>query len=391
MYKYTLKQTSKILITGARAPFSLTLLRMFASQGYIVHMADSTHLPLSRFSKYNTKFHHLPKACDSRYTDELQKIITSESIDLLIPTCEEILHLSKSLKKLSKYCEVFSSTHEELLALHNKYSFIEICQSLSLPVPRTTLIPHNKFLDNWKDRALESKIVIKPVFSRFGSNVYIGPPEESTNFMSQTDGQFPFVAQQFISGKQLCTYSIVRDGEINLHTAYYSRDTFGKGASVSFVHVEHEEALAFVRTLCQKINFTGQIGIDFIENNDGIFAIEANPRTTCGITLFQDDPEQVVDIFRTSNSTRSLSPNVQNEYGLKIALFALFFKQKNFSTTYLKRIFHIKDIVFNKKDPLPIIGQILSLLEFTWLSLKTRTSFSQATTFDIEYNGSYED
>ena len=46
-----------------------------------------------------------------------------------------------------------------------------------------------------------------------------------------------------------------------------------------------------MRTLVKSLNFTGQLGIDFIEDANGeIAAIECNPRLTGGVYLIKDSP-----------------------------------------------------------------------------------------------------
>lgn len=51
--------------------------------------------------------------------------------------------------------------------------------------------------------------------------------------------------------------------------------------------MEHEEIYEWVRQFVQATGFSGQVGFDFIETEDGqLYAIECNPRATSGIHLF---------------------------------------------------------------------------------------------------------
>ena len=54
---------------------------------------------------------------------------------------------------------------------------------------------------------------------------------------------------------------------------------------------DREAILDWVRSFVQATEYTGQIGLDFIEDSAGnIAAIECNPRLTGGMYLLKDDP-----------------------------------------------------------------------------------------------------
>ena len=46
-----------------------------------------------------------------------------------------------------------------------------------------------------------------------------------------------------------------------------------------------------------------------------------------------------------------------------------------------------QDVIFSPKDPLPFFLQALSLLEISYLKFSQNTTWLEATTGDIEYNG----
>ena len=89
----------------------------------------------------------------------------------------------------------------------------------------------------------------------------------------------PWVAQEYISGQQYHTYSICHNGYITAHATYPSTFTAKRNTAIVFQHVDHPAIFKWVKTFVEKNQYTGQIGFDFIETQDGqLSALECNPR-----------------------------------------------------------------------------------------------------------------
>ena len=100
----------RVLITGARAPVALDLIRRFHRHGYQVFACDCNRAALGYFSNRVKKSFRVPSPRDSaaRFIDALQKITTQHEIELIIPTCEEVFILPR--RKINLVAR-FSSTH----------------------------------------------------------------------------------------------------------------------------------------------------------------------------------------------------------------------------------------------------------------------------------------
>ncbi len=57
---------------------------------------------------------------------------------------------------------------------------------------------------------------------------------------------------------------------------------------------------------------------------------------------------------------------------------------------FRKELYNGKDVLFKTNDIKPSLSQILSLAEITYKKIKYTTTFLQATTEDIEWNGNYD-
>jgi hypothetical protein len=163
-------------------------------------------------------------------------------------------------------------------------------------------------------------------YSRFASRTLILPALREALSMLTFDRTW--IAQQFVAGRQFCSYSVSQHGRIVAHVVYPAIFTAGQGATISFQAVEHEKIFHWVHTFASHFNVTGQMAFDFIESPDGeAYVLECNPRATSGVHLLASNPRFVESFFDpriecvrpTSNSPRMLG-TAMLVYGLPDAL-----------------------------------------------------------------------
>jgi predicted ATP-grasp superfamily ATP-dependent carboligase len=227
------------------------------------------------------------------------------------------------------------------------------------------------------------------VYSRFAARVLIAPTiKEATQAMTSGPA-CAWIAQEFMEGRQICTYSIAHKGTLTAHTTYRADFTAGRGAAIVFEHIYHPVIFEWVQLFVSQLGFTGQIAFDFIETSDGsVVALECNPRATSGIHLFSNEG----DITRAflDDSIVCLTPKKQQAamlstgmlvYGLPTSL------KKRQLVKWLTKFFTSRDVVFDARDPLPFLLQWRSIISYSRLGRKLGISALAASTFDIEWNG----
>lgn len=382
---------TSILITSGRAPVTLELARLFTGAGYKVFVADSMKHQLCTNSRYVAKNFLVPppKYQPTEYINALVEIIKQENIDLLIPTCEDIFYISHGLSRLESHCQVFAESLDKLNKLHNKWEFICYVNQLGLTTPKTWLIQSQQELDNIVNLSTLNKLVLKPVYSRFASNVQI---------LSQPINKIPeieinqtkaWVVQEFITGKHYCSYSIAHQGKITAHAVYPTVFTAGKGSCIYFEAINHEQVLKWVKTFVEADNFTGQIAFDFIESNDGIiYPLECNPRAISAIHLFKKS-DKLHEAFLNINDSIIQPQDKQSAmiamamiiYGLPSAIIS------NRLFAWLKIIIKTQDVIFRLSDMMPFLSIFVILWQSLKISLKTGLSLQQVSTQDIEWDG----
>ena len=349
----------KILLTGTRAPATLDLARRLSAEGAEVIGADSMRYPTGRFSRAFRRHHRLPSPRHHHavFASALIDLVTSEKVDLLWPTCEEVFHIAKLHEPLSSITRVLAPPMERLIRLHDKLQFARYTQQLGNPVQAP---------ESWSAEGAPCNVhlVWKPCYSRFGSRTLFGTPP------SDTKG---WMAQEFITGQEFCSFALCVEGQVNVLTFYTAAVRVGKGASCAFVPHWSADAAEFVVAVAKDLHLTGCIAFDFIQRDNGqVMVIECNPRLTSGLHVLEPSVSLVGALARPV-----AMPPPQRACQLLLPTLLANPRMAGKST----------DVMQCKWDPAPVWGQALAVLEFVCKGVAHGISPTAATTYDIEYNG----
>ena len=391
-------KVENILVTGSRAPGALEVCRFLTDQGHRVFTADSVFWELSRFSKSSLKFYKIPspRFYPKKFTESLREIITRENITILIPTCEEIFHISKIKNFLPAHLQILCEDIQLLERLHHKGEFIKWASELGLAVPKTLTVSASKLpmkgseLRKMLPQSLE--FVVKPSYTRFSSEVLISKSGVIDEVKLEKIGSTrDLVVQDFVRGRQVCTYSLVRKGQLVAHSSYRSIHTAGLGATIHFEEANQAQAKIWVEQFVCQINFSGQIAFDFIELEDhSVVPIECNPRLTSGIHLLtSEDMERWISPNSSLNSGEKISATPRRSMlGLAMLIYGILniVDRRVSLSGYLRDLLTTKDCLFRLSDPFPYFFQLIVFLQFILIGWKNNTSTLEASTRDICWN-----
>ena len=347
-------------------------------------LADSLRRPLSSATKVaNYMPLPSPRFETAAFGDAVADLIAQQDVTLVIPTCEEVFYLAALWEARDMDARLLAPSLALLRKVHHKYDFIQLCQSLDLPIPKTYLLQSSDDLAAVADRS--QTFVFKPVWSRFGTNVRICPASGRLKITpSETQ---PWVAQEFVSGREICVYGLARKGEVMAVSAYAPTYRAGAGAGIYFEPVTSSAARDFVQKFVAGTLWDGQVSFDLIEGPDGtVTPIECNPRTISGVHFFRDGPA-----FWTALEGRSIAapdgnapqtlPMAMWLYGLPHAIRS---GQVRAFCGDLQRAEHLLDW---PDDPGPKRAQVRALIEIAGRAMRQRVSLQAAATADIEWNG----
>lgn len=374
----------KILLTGSRAPVALDLSRRLHRDGHTVLHADSLQNGMGMMSNTATKTFVVPRPVDSpkRYVEALAEVIKTNAVDCLIPTCEEVFFIAAYRSLLP--CRVLIDEFEKLAQIHNKWEFSKFAGNEFATVPQTALLntsPPDEIAINCRDW------VFKPVYSRFASRTLIGPSKKRLAQIQPTLNE-PWIAQRRVHGVEYSTYSIVKDGKLLAHSTYKSLYKAGVGSGICFQPKRIPVIEHFVRVFAKKLNYTGQIGFDFIcDQQEHYWVLEGNPRATSGAQLFDhNDPLSDAllrnnnDVLRPSNERPAMIEFAMPVWGLWDAIIN---KKLQFPADLIRS----RWMTMTVHDPWPTLGLLKSLWEIARIARRENRTLQQASTFDIEWNG----
>ena len=128
----------KVLITSVRLPFGLDIVRKFGEERHEVYTAETFKTAPGNHSKFVKEHLIVPSPTyETRaFIDKLKDIITSRSIDLLVPCFEEAFYIAAHVHELLGFTSVFCASLDTLQRLHNKATFAELTRELGIPIPR---------------------------------------------------------------------------------------------------------------------------------------------------------------------------------------------------------------------------------------------------------------
>lgn len=342
--------------------------RLLCKAGYEVYAADSTYASVCLVSRFIKKFIKLPPAKESCYQNALCQAVRTYHIGWVIPTCEEIFYVSKFKKELEKYASVLCETHEKLISLHDKWTFYNYLTKANLQTPHTMLA--NQTATTW-----EQVHIIKPRFSRFASKV------KQINKLPPAMADNRHIVQEFIDGKQICSYALVKEGSMLAQCVYEPVLTAGKGAGVLLKRIANPKAEQITKRISRDFRFTGQIAFDFIETATGeLYTIECNPRATNGLGFLGNDLMR----FLHNAQIKPMHTPMALTSRLAVWCYAVLQPLKTIQARSIGRL--AVDFASFRQDPFACFAQIPIVI---WWLLKGIFSGgpTAASTADIEFNG----
>ncbi len=380
-----------ILITGARAPVALGLARDFKHAGYDVFLADCSSAYIAKWSNTAQKVFayaspvHQPK----QFRRDIENLIDHIQPRYIMPTCEEVFHLShphlvKSVKDI-----LFAPPLPVLDRLHDKAKFNALCSELNVSVPKTHILDSLSNLEVYQN--ISKEWVFKPCYSRFGAQTFIQPSAKQLKTL-QPSPQTPWIAQKFIPGTEYSFYAVSRNGKLIAFAAYQSDWRLKGGASYVFtpaISKAEVQAKIIAETLAKNLFLTGQFSCDLIIDHDGqAWPIECNPRATSGLHLLTGSGNLARRVIAKHAPSQTSLANPQKymlhmmmSYGLTKAI-----KEGKYRE-WFSTLKSSCDVIGSKKDHMPLLGSIIDTLIFAKQAFKHKFTLSQATTYDIEWNG----
>ncbi|NHZ82306.1 ATP-grasp domain-containing protein [Massilia sp. CCM 8695] len=376
-----------VLILGGRAPVAADHARRFASQGWTVHIGDSIPCRISGWSHAVQSTVELPspRFNPAAFIAGLSRTIGQHAIDLVIPTCEEVFYLSRYRHALPSSCRILTDDFDKLRTLHSKWEFLQLSAACGGNPPASALV---RSIGEAKDWANGAPVVLKPEFSRFGVHVRLYPdgiPADAPELANM--GRW--VAQHYLHGQELCSYSVAEQGRLLAHAVYLPKYRLKRSSSYYFAHHASERIAAFAARFVARHHFTGQISFDWIDaGNDSPAVIECNPRAISGVHLFGTG--DLLPAALAGTAARLVTPSMLRARMIAPIMVSVGLAQALANgrvNTWRRDFLAADDVLGVGGDRRPMAGAVADMGSYLMLSLRQRCTLREVATRDIEWDG----
>ncbi len=367
----------------------LQLARMFHAQGDRVIVAETAMYKFcgTRFSSAVDKFVIIPAIVNdgTDYQNALIDICNSEKVDLYIPVASPKSAYQDAVAKsrFPAHTVVFHFDADIVKILDDKHLFIEQAGKYGLSVPESFIFnSKNELLDHSfteGKKYILKKIDYDPVYRLDLRRLPHDGWEDRVNSLP-INSTNPWVLQEFIEGREVCTHTTTQDGAMNLYICSDSSPF-----QVNYAMLDLPNVRAWVSTFVSKLNATGQISFDFIIKDNGtVIPIECNPRTHSAITLFHNQHKAAAAYYDLGRNCEKFIPNevAGHTYWIFHELHRLI-KCMNLKVfkLILNRIWTGKEAVFQWNDPWPFFFN--NFISIPYQIIKNLTSKKHWTGIDF--------
>ncbi len=331
------------MVTGVGMSKALAIARAFYRAGHRVIGADFEPylIPVcGHFSIAIDTFYRVSKptteAGAAKYIRDLTDIVKKEKVELWV-SCSGVAsaledgEAAEIIEKETKCRAIqFGLTLTE--TLHEKHSFIENTRKTGLNVPCTRLVTSETEAQAalYPDKprpSLGQKYIMKSVGldDSIRADMTLLPrptrKETVTHIKRLNPTPFrPFVLQQFISGPEYCTHSLVIAGKVKAFVACSSAELLMHYTPLPTSSALSQAMLAYTAMYAKKTGpkMTGHFSLDFLveeniareaESRVGVsdeevrelmgklYPIECNPRAHTAVVAFTDVAEDLADAY----------------------------------------------------------------------------------------------
>jgi predicted ATP-grasp superfamily ATP-dependent carboligase len=348
-------QHKNILLTGGRGPAVLELARQMSRSGHTIYVAESTKIQYCQFSNAVKKNFIVPDPMrdEMGYINTLCNILDKYKIDMLIPAYDDVYFISKHKDKLAKHATIFCDNLVKIKNLNNKYTFAQLVEELNCNTPKTLLINNeNEWQEFQKKPTLSAPYMVKSFYASGGSEVITIKTQED---VAKIRFKPPFIVQEFLQGKVLSSTGIAHNGEMVLNVVYEPLFVYREnGPAICLQAVKHPKVLALVKHVVKAQKYTGLIGFDIIENEDGtLYLLECNPRVTSGVHLIPQEADIADKFFNEQAEYFEVMPDKPLQISFAGMLKVLFDLRGEQFKQWLYCATHSRDAIFDSKDIMP--------------------------------------
>jgi predicted ATP-grasp superfamily ATP-dependent carboligase len=354
-----------VLVTSARLPVALDEIRKLGRRGHRVFAADTIRTAPGSHSRFVVARARVapPAYQPERFLRDVRQLVRARAVELIVPCFEEVFYLTRHPGALPATAELFASEFELLSQLHDKGAFQALAHELGIPTPATVRVSSPAELR--AAIAAFGDYVARPARSRGGIEVLAnrGPLAGALAVDDVRPARArPWIVQEYVEGRDVCSFSIARHGRVVVHCAYVHPREIEHAGGIVFESIAEPATLAYAQRLVEATGYHGQIGLDFRQGSRGLLALECNPRPVAGVHLVP--AELVVDAVTgaAAPSLRVAPAGVRRMYASAV-LRDLLHHRDRFADDVAYLFSGTRDVYGEPDDLAPALFQVLSYVQ----------------------------
>lgn len=279
----------RILVTAARMPFAVNVMRKLSRRGHEVFAADSLRAAPGLHSSHASRgfVTHPPADDPAGYAAEVAALARDHAVDLIVPGFEDVLPLSVSGRFEAGRPRLFGGPGESLLLAHHKGRFLRWARERGLPVAELVIAPDRAAFERAAERF--GHLVARRAFSRVGASTVVRAPGEPLGLdRLRFEPGNPWVVQPHVEGEEVSTFVVAREGRVRAHVTYRHPIRAREGGGIYLVAVDEPELERICAEIVEALGLSGHFGFDFLRGRAGTSLVECNVRLTAGVSLLGD-------------------------------------------------------------------------------------------------------
>ena len=377
---------SDVFITDGHWRKSLAAVRALGRKGIRVTVGESTCLATAAFSRYchRAVVYPSPHYRPSEFVNFLCEELRHRSCQMLLPMEDETLGLiSRHHSEFSRLTYLPIVSFEKLQFALRKDKILQTAEKQGIPIPRTWYVEDISQLNGLKNH-LPYPVVIKPQMS--SGAVGISYPKNPGDLMEQylsIHQRFPFPLIQELIPREGPGYgaSFLLDekGEVRasfVHKRLREYPVAG-GASTLRESVRRDDIRDMARALLKALDWFVVAMVEFkVDPRDGTPKLmEVNPRFWGSLSLAVEAGVNFPYLLYRMSRGESFGPVEHYQIGKRCRWLLpgdiLHFIHNPRRMRLWPGFFHFWDgntayDILSRKDPLPVLGRILTLLTFIY-------------------------
>lgn len=375
---------NSVLVTDGYWRKSLAAVRALARKGLNVGIGERTVWAPALFSKYAKWRYVYPSVArhPTEFMGWLRATIEKGKFDVLITPEEETeLLVAKNKEMLSRFVRLPIADYQKIAFLRDKYRIVSYAHKVDIPCPVSRLISSARNIDK-KPSHFTYPLVLKP---RMGSGArglrYIHNLKDLEWFSQEALKKYgSFLLQEYIPGEDYYGVSVIFNERNELRSAFVHKKIrqypVTGGVSTYAVSVHYPELVRLSEKILKSIGWYGVANIEFkIDNRDGRPKLmEINPRLWGSLHLAVESGINFPYLLYQLALRGDIKPAFDYAAGIKfrwllpgdmMRFISMFIKYQNIDWSFFR--FYERDMhyaILSLKDPLPVLGRILSLIDY---------------------------